>query len=96
LKVGVWCAISRKKIVGPIFFDNNINSSEYQKIIDQFVENLDCDYLHETFFQQDGATAHTAKNTAYQLENYFANRLISKSNRYLESVAEWPPPGLLT
>ncbi len=76
--------------MGPIFFDKSINSSEYQKIIDQFVENLDCDCLDKTFFQQDGATAHTARNTAYQLENYFANRLISKSNRYFESVAEWP------
>jgi hypothetical protein len=29
LKIGVWCAISRKRIIGPIFFKNIINSQEY-------------------------------------------------------------------
>jgi hypothetical protein len=36
-KIGVWCAVSRRRIVGPIFFETTVNSPVYQDIITQFV-----------------------------------------------------------
>jgi len=47
--------------------------------------------LESGYFQQDGAPAHTARNTAPFLQAYFANRIISKSSKYLESSIDWPP-----
>lgn len=32
-KIGVWCAISRRRIVDPIFFETTVNSVVYQDII---------------------------------------------------------------
>jgi len=89
-KIGVWCAVSRKRIVGPIFFTDTINSDNYVKILEQFVSELEEEEIVAGHFQQDGAPAHTAKNTAPYLKTYFANRIISKSNRYLETEVEWP------
>jgi hypothetical protein len=55
LKVGVWCAISRRRIIGPIFFEETVNTQVYVNIFDMFVNQLD-DELQHGFFQQDGAT----------------------------------------
>jgi hypothetical protein len=55
-----------------------------------FVSELEEEEIVAGHFQQDGAPAHTAKNTAPYLKAYFANRIISKSNRYLETEVEWP------
>jgi hypothetical protein len=30
-KIGVWCAISRRRIIGPFFFETTINTEAYQK-----------------------------------------------------------------
>lgn len=90
-KIGVWCGITRKKIYGPIFFERTINSDQYIKILEQFIPQLQEDEILNGYFQQDGAPAHTARNTAKHLVTYFANRIISKSNRYLETVIDWPP-----
>lgn len=39
-KIGVWCAISRRRIVGPIFFETTIDSDTYCDIIQQFIALL--------------------------------------------------------
>jgi hypothetical protein len=89
LKIGVWCAISRKRIIGPIFFTGTIKSEQYVQILHEFVAHLAEDEIESAHFQQDGATAHTARNTARHLISYFANRIISKSNRYLLTEIDW-------
>ncbi len=40
-KIGVWCAISRRRIVGPFFFTTSINSERYCEIIQQFIAMLE-------------------------------------------------------
>ncbi|KAJ8879687.1 hypothetical protein PR048_020295 [Dryococelus australis] len=32
-KIGVWCAVSRRRIVGPLFFFETVNSGVYQDIV---------------------------------------------------------------
>lgn len=81
-KVGVWCAISRKRIVGPIFFTETITAERYQDIIMQFVALLEADERH-CWLQQDGATAHTANSTMIMLREFFGEHIISRGL--------WPP-----
>jgi hypothetical protein len=41
VKVGVWCAVSARKIVGPVFFNEKMNLERYVKaILGQFFPEL--------------------------------------------------------
>ena len=40
LKIGIWMAMSRRRIVGLIFFQGRLNSVSYCEIINQFVAQL--------------------------------------------------------
>jgi hypothetical protein len=40
LKSGVWCAVSENQMVGPIFFNETINTDVYLRIFDEFVGQL--------------------------------------------------------
>lgn len=78
-KIGVWVAMSRRRIIGPIFFNYTINAERYRNnILQPFIEQLHDDELEHGYFQQDGATAHTAAETITFLQQYFDNRLISR------------------
>lgn len=83
-KVTVWCAISSEGIIGPYFFEENnhavtINSERYVNMIQQFLEpQLEQINLGLVWFQQDGATAHTARNSMAVLREMFPGRLISR------------------
>ena len=70
--------LSRKRIIGPIFFDETISAERYRThILEQFVSQLNETELEQGWFQQDGATAHTARTPLNILESIFANRVIS-------------------
>jgi len=67
--VTVWCAISRIGIIGPYFFYEDdravtMNSERYVAMIQEFfapaLEELNAGLV---WFQQDGATAHTARKS---------------------------------
>lgn len=78
IKVGVWVAMSRRRIIGPIFFQGTVTAEVYRnQIIDTFLNELHDDELQYGFFQQDGAPAHTSRETLRYLEEYFGERLIS-------------------
>ena len=83
-KIGVWCAVSRSLIIGPIFFDSTVNSDCYIKnIFVPFSEQLTALEKQETWFQQYGTTAHIARATMTAVRKVFVERVIL---RYL-----WPP-----
>jgi len=82
-KTGVWCAISRRRIIGPIFFHETSNTARYLEIFNEFVDQLDDDELRNGYFQQDGATRHTSNESMTEIESFFDDRIISK--------ALWPP-----
>ncbi len=81
-KLGIWCAISRKRVVGPFFFSQTINAERYQAIITDFIASLEPEE-RDCWFQQDGATAHTAESTIAFLKEFFGERLITRPL--------WPP-----
>ena len=82
-KVGVWCAISRLRIIGPIFFHDTVNTDRYLHIFTEFVNQLDDIELRNGYFQQDGATCHTSNDSMTHIRSFFGDRLISKGL--------WPP-----
>jgi len=83
-KIGVWLAISRSRIVGPIFFEETINSERYcTAILQPFVNQLSEFERQNGYFQQDGATAHTSNQSMRFLSDVFDDRIISKGI--------WPP-----
>jgi hypothetical protein len=78
LKIGVWVAMSRRRIIGPIFFHETINAERYRRLlVDPFLNQLDDIELTNGYYQQDSATAHTARATINYLEEFFPGRLIS-------------------
>ncbi len=84
-KVGVWCAISWQRVVGPIF-KTTIMSDVYADILMQFIVLLEEDE-RDCIFQQDEARPHTSKESMTMLLcGFFGDRLVS-TTVYLSS--EW-------
>lgn len=80
IKIGVWIAMSRRRIIGPIFFQDNINAANYREhILEPFIQQLHDDEIQYGYFQQDGATAHTAHDTIRILQEFYVDRIISRN-----------------
>ena len=90
-RVTVWCAISRVGIIGPYFFHENnravtVTSERYLAMIqDFFIPAINAMNLDNVWFQQDGATAHTARISMEFLRETFPGQLIS-----LRGDINWP------
>ncbi|GFV39939.1 putative transposable element [Trichonephila clavipes] len=70
-KLTVWCALWAGGIIGPYFFKND----EGHNVT-----------VNELWFQQDGATCHTARATIDLLKDTLGDRLISRFG-----PVNWPP-----
>ncbi len=85
-KTTAWCAISRSGIIGPYFFRETARGENYREMISNFFipellqSGMD---MSEQYFQQDGATPHTARESVQLLRTHFDNRLITNP--------QWPP-----
>ncbi|GFW88731.1 putative transposable element [Trichonephila clavipes] len=84
-KLTVWCALWAGGIIGPYFFKNDeghnvtVNGDRYRAMITNFlIPELNNHDVQELWFQQDGATCHTARATIYLLKGTFGDRLISR------------------
>lgn len=85
IKVTAWCAVYAGGVIGPFFFENatgqttTVDGARYRAMITQlFLPQLDELGLGNMWFQQDGATAHTARATTDILKEAFPGRLISR------------------
>ncbi|GFU04208.1 putative DD41D transposase [Trichonephila clavipes] len=92
-KLTVWYALWAGGIIGQYFFKNDeghnvtVNGDRYRAIITNFfIPELNNHDVQELWFQQDGATCHTARATIDLLKDTFGDRLISR----FEPV-NWPP-----
>ena len=84
-KVMVWCAISSTHLFGPYFFDTTVNSTNYLEMLKTyFIPRVGKtrDY-GKSYFQQDGAKAHTATVVQTYLTQRFGTRFLDKTM--------WPP-----
>ncbi|GFX37144.1 transposable element Tc3 transposase [Trichonephila clavipes] len=91
-KLTVWCALWAGKIIGPYFKNNEchnvtVNGDRYRAMITNFfIPELNNHDVQELWFQQDGATCHTARATIHLLKDTFGDRLISRFG-----PVNWPP-----
>jgi hypothetical protein len=59
IKFGVWVAMPRRRIIGPIFFNETINAQRHQGLLEPFINQLDGVKLTKVYSQQDSAAAHS-------------------------------------
>ncbi|GFW69621.1 transposable element Tc3 transposase [Trichonephila clavipes] len=92
-KLTVWCALWADGIIGPYFFKNDeghnvtVNGDRYRAMITNFfIPELNNHDVQELWFQQDGATCHTARAAIDLLKDTFGDRLISRFG-----PVNWPP-----
>ncbi|GFX83161.1 putative DD41D transposase [Trichonephila clavipes] len=92
-KLTVWCALWAGGIIGPYFFKNDeghnvtVNGDRYRAMITNFfIPELNNHGVQELWFQQDGATCHTARAAIDLLKDTFDDRLISRFG-----PVNWPP-----
>jgi len=91
-KLGVWVAISRRRIVGSLFFKETVNSKHYCSMPHDFIGLLEEDEITYSWFQQDGATVHTANNSMKILNEIFGEHVISR-NLWPPRAPDLTPPG---
>jgi predicted transcriptional regulator len=83
-KIGVWCAVSASRIIGPIFFDTTVNTDVYFQIFENFYYQLTENERQQCFSQKDGATCHTSHHSLTRIhETFTEKRTVSKGL--------WPP-----
>jgi len=70
--------MSRRRIIGPNFFDATITTAAYMEIINTFVNQLDDEELSTGYFQQDGATSPTSHVSMAEIQSFFGDPVISK------------------
>ncbi|GFX72928.1 rRNA methyltransferase 1, mitochondrial [Trichonephila clavipes] len=92
-KLTVGCALWAGGIIGLYFFKNDeghnvtVNGDRYRAMITNFfIPELNNHDLQELWFQQDGATCHTARATIDLLKDTFGDSLISRFG-----PVDWPP-----
>lgn len=95
-KVTVWCAVSGRGVIGPYFFEDE-NGSTVTVTSQRYVHMLETFFaprlhafpdieIQQTWFQQDGATSHTANLSMAALRRLFGERIISRN-----ANVTWPP-----
>lgn len=89
-KIGVWAALSGTFLVGPYFYDDNMNGAMYRATLDRFhqelVSKMGVNQMQHVWFQQDGASPHTALETREVVRELFASQTVGKF------LAIWWPP----
>jgi hypothetical protein len=84
-KVLVWCAFSAEVIYGPYFFESTVKAGNYLEMLKSFFWRRHCQAPNASkyYFQQDGATAHTANTVQKWLKGQFGKFFLDKT--------KWPP-----
>ncbi|GFW38299.1 uncharacterized protein TNCV_1331521 [Trichonephila clavipes] len=92
-KLTFWCALWAGGIIGPYFFKSDeghnvtVNGDRYIAMITNFfIPELNNHDVQELWFQQDGATCHTARVTIDLLKDTFGDCLFSRFG-----PVNWPP-----
>lgn len=95
-KVNVWVGMIGHRLLGPYFFEENLNAARYLDFLRFelvpalaviFPNNEDPDMPHPSiWFQQDGAPPHFGVQVRQFLDDMFPNRWIGRRGPF-----EWPP-----
>jgi hypothetical protein len=71
-KIGVGCAVSGTRIIGPIFLDRTVNTEVYMNIFEEFCAQLTEEERQRSFFQQDGATCRASRMSLQRVHDVFS------------------------
>ena len=83
-KILVWCGMSAEKIYGPYYFETSVNQHNYLEMLKWFYVKHRKDKGYKNYyFQQDGATPHTANIVQQWLTSKFSDKFMDK--------LKWPP-----
>ena len=82
-KIGVWCGMFRRLIIGPIFFDATITTAAYTETFNTFLNQVEDEELSIGYFQRDGATSHISRANMAKIQSFFGDSVISNGL--------WPP-----
>lgn len=94
-RVTVWCAVGEVGVIGPYFFEDDngqtvtVNAERYLEMLNNFLLPFLRNRriaMRNVWFQQDGATAHTARNSMACVRQAFPGRVISRFGD-----VSWPP-----
>jgi hypothetical protein len=78
-----WLRYPDGALLASLFFEETVNSKRYCSMLHDFIGLLGEDEITYTWFQQYGATAHTANNSMKFLNEIFGESVICRNL--------WPP-----
>lgn len=80
--LNTWCGIVGNKIVGPFFFNGNLNGESYNNFLIEHLPGLLIDIPDETkrrmWFMHDGAPAHYSLNVRHTLNLQYPGRWLGR------------------
>ena len=86
-RVTVWCGFWYGSIIGPFLIENKqcatvtVNGKRYHAMLNEFLfPKIEEDDMNDIWFQQDGATCHTANVTIDLFCTVFENRIINRNS----------------
>jgi len=80
-KINVWCAMSKHRLIGPFFFqEDTVFAKNYLEMLQGFFipEIRKLHKVRSAVFQQDGAPAHFSLDVRHYLNNQFPDRWIGR------------------
>ncbi len=82
-RMNVWCCIHIGSIIGPVFYDGTLGGIRYRDIILEgvvldYFEDLPLAIAQHTWFQLDGAPAHSSHIARQFIERLFQDKWIGK------------------
>ena len=89
----VWCALCADGIIGPFFFDENVNSERYTEMLEnEFIPLAQAtDRVEGYWFMQDGARPHRTNQVFEVLDEHFHGRVLGLGYEEKGSGLDWPP-----
>ena len=84
-RVTVWCGVAQFSVIGPYFFEEDghtvsVTSARYVQMLNNFLApELARRGIANIWFQQDGATAHTARMSMGVVQEMFPGRVLSRN-----------------
>lgn len=90
-KINVWCGILNKRIIGPFFFEDNINAMNFLPFLRNelwdAIHDLPCEERVNLHFQLDGCPVHYARIIRQWLDENFPHHWIGRGSELIG----WPP-----
>ena len=91
-KVNVFCAVSKKHVYGPCFFDENVTGDNYLHMLQAWLmDRLTANEAEDFIFKQDGAPAHWKLSVRAYLNENLPGRWIGRAGNDDSVLLKWPP-----